>query len=105
MLLIFGTSELLLNYFENDNSNCPNCNNSTLTFRVVQQYYHVYGLPISPTGKYTGVSCDSCTYTSNNVMSDNSKYYELQTKAPMYLYTGAALFFLIIFGIIFLIFN
>jgi hypothetical protein len=99
MLLIFGTSEVLLNFYEADKKQCPNCDQTGVTFRVVQTYFHVFGLPTFPLQKYTGLNCSHCNYRNNNVASDMSIVLEKESRAPFYLYSGVTIFSLIVLAI------
>jgi hypothetical protein len=100
MLLIYGVSERLLNFYEAEQKHCPNCDEAGITFRVVQTYFHVFGLPTYPLQKYTGLSCSHCNYSNNNVASDMSVILEKESRAPFYLYSGVIIFVLILLAII-----
>ncbi|MCZ4245056.1 hypothetical protein [Pedobacter punctiformis] len=89
MFLHFGHSERLLNYYEDESAVCDNCGEKALTYRIVQKYYQIQGIPFLPAHKYTGVSCENCMYGHNNVISENAKRYEKLSKTPLYLYSGA----------------
>ncbi|WP_147243803.1 hypothetical protein [Pedobacter miscanthi] len=91
MFVHFGKTEKLLNVYEDELISCDNCNETTVTYRIVQKYYQISGIPILPAEKYTGMSCDNCGYGSNNVISENAKTYEKLSKTPWYLYTGVAI--------------
>ncbi|KQM77058.1 hypothetical protein ASE74_17495 [Pedobacter sp. Leaf216] len=91
MLVHFGKTEKLLNFYEDELASCDNCNEKTVTYRIIQKYYQINGIPILPAEKYTAMSCDSCNFSNNNVISENAKVYEKLSKTPLYLYTGAAI--------------
>jgi len=99
MLLILGTSEILLNFYETDEKQCPRCNQTGVTFRVVQTYFHVFGLPICPLQKYTGISCDQCNYTNDNVANEMSILLERESRVPLYFYSGVIIFSVIVIAV------
>lgn len=103
MLVIHGVTELLLNYHEDTSSECPKCKHNEVTYRVVQKYYHVYGLPFLPTAKYTGIYCNHCDYQTNPIINDKSIIYEKISPTPLYLYTGSAMLILLIAIFIFML--
>jgi hypothetical protein len=103
MWVIHGVSEILLNYHEDEYSECTNCNHSETTYRVVQKYYHVYGLPFFPVEKYTGLYCNNCNYHAKPVVNDKSILYEKLSRTPLYLYIGSVVLTIIIAFFIFVL--
>lgn len=99
MLIIFGTSQVLLNFYEADQKHCPSCEQSGITYRVVQPYFHVFGIPTYPLQKYTGLNCSHCNYRNENVISEMSSLLEKESNTPLYLYAGVIVGLLIVLAI------
>jgi ssDNA-binding Zn-finger/Zn-ribbon topoisomerase 1 len=94
-MIIFGVTEILLNFYEPGTIECPECSKQNLTYRVVQRYFHVYGLPCYPVQKYTGMNCADCGLANNDVTSEMSAILEKESRTPFYTYTGVAILSLI----------
>lgn len=105
MFIHFGKAEKLLNFYEDELAYCDHCNKTTVTYRIIQKYYQINGIPFLPAEKYTGMSCGNCHFSSNNVISENTKVYEKLSPTPWYLYTGAAIltatFLFLIIGVVY----
>ncbi|PWS29510.1 hypothetical protein DHW03_06790 [Pedobacter yonginense] len=99
MLINFGKTEKLLNYYEDQFTPCDQCGETEVTYRIVQNYFYVLNIPILPEEKFTSMNCTNCGYNHSKVMSENAKMYEKLSPTPIYLYTGS-----IILAITFLLF-
>jgi hypothetical protein len=90
MLFLRGTRTARIKVYEIHDIPCHNCKDFDLTLVISREYFHIWFVPIAPSGvKTTKIYCHGC---SQFMRSDSlTREYESKTRTPFYLYTGMIL--------------
>ncbi len=93
-MIIFGTGRMRIKKYDDYTIVCENCGESAQLFSVYQQYFHVFFIPFFPSG-VKSISC-ACIKCNDMFNQKRHSHYLSITRTPLYMYTGAVLFSLLI---------
>jgi len=89
MLFIYGRRKIRIKKYDDYHVKCDNCNSYEQRFSVYQEYFHIFFIPIFPSGIKTIQSvCLKCNDAFNG---EKKNHYLSITRTPIYLYTGIIL--------------
>ncbi|MCG2612938.1 zinc ribbon domain-containing protein [Terrimonas sp. NA20] len=100
-MIIYGTRAKEL-AAENIVDRCPNCGSqNTLSIHVYQQYAHVFWIPFFPVRKVGASVCSHCKGVMKHKelppnLQESYKTIKAQTKTPVWMFAGIALFAVLI---------
>jgi len=100
MFIRFGTKELLLAVHDPYPFQCPSCKElNTVDFAITCEYFHIWYIPVFPTGKDGNAKCSHCDFRVSTLkFNKNTKelFKEIKRKYryPFYLYTGISILLL-----------
>ncbi len=88
--IIYGRRKIRIKKYDDYHVKCDNCNAYEQRFSVYQEYFHIFFIPIFPSGVKTIKSvCLKC----NDVFNEEKRNHYLSiTGIPIYMYTGIILF-------------
>jgi hypothetical protein len=85
---------------------CPSCETHTQTDMLVQsRYFHLFWIPLFPTGKEAYLRCQKCGLSRDGIPFDSdlcSNFQEIRSgyKHPWYTYAGVGVIGFVIVGAI-----
>lgn len=90
MIFICGRRKIRIKKYDDHHVKCDHCNSYEQRFLIYQEYFHIFFIPIFPSGAKTIRSvCGRCNDTFND---EKMNYYLSITRTPIYLYSGIILF-------------
>lgn len=86
MIVICGRRTARIKTFNENHQSCPNCKALDLEVYVFRQYFHIFLIPVFPTGvKSSRIRCNEC---GEYVRIDSVGWqYEKKSKTPFYFYS------------------
>jgi hypothetical protein len=97
MFILYGRRTVCINSDEDNERACSNCNSNGVNVAVYRQYFHIFFLPIAPSGpKSAEITCPNCR--EPKWFKGKATLYEQATRTPLYFYSGL----LIVAGVILL---
>ena len=76
---------------------CPHCKQlNSVDFLIIGEYFHIYWVPMCPTGKDGYAKCNNCTFKIdslryNRLTRDSFKEISKKYKYPYYTYIGVSI--------------
>jgi hypothetical protein len=100
MIVIYGTRTQKSKEVKAGNLRCESCEKTgTTNFQYFQEYYHVFFIPITPTGRSAMAICVSCGHSVDPQTAGgayNEAYTSLTPAVPVWTFTGLSLVILMI---------
>ncbi|HBS85258.1 MAG: hypothetical protein A2W91_15745 [Bacteroidetes bacterium GWF2_38_335] len=88
-MIIYGSRKIRIKKHDDFQIKCENCGGYEHRFYVYQEYFHVFFIPIFPSGiKTIKSACLKCSYLFNQ---EKKNHYLSITRTPVYFYTGIIL--------------
>lgn len=99
MIFIFGRRKVRIKKYDDYHIKCDTCNSCGQRFSVYQEYFHLFFIPVFPSGIKTITSV--CLQCNDSFNREKRNHYLSITRTPFYLYAGIILFVgLIVFLVI-----
>lgn len=87
MFLIRGRRTVCIKMDTDNHQVCNNCKSIGVDVLVYREYYHIFFLPLAPSGpKNVHMQCSHCR--ESKWYKDAAKMYEQATRTPIYFYSG-----------------
>jgi hypothetical protein len=95
MIFIYGRKKAKIKKAIDQMGACTTCNSIGLDFEIYRHYYHLFWIPLFPSGdKESIVYCTKCGKPNN--FNPRVKHLEFVTRTPVYLYSGLLIFMMLI---------
>lgn len=98
MLLLYGKRTIRVRKHDDFHVKCESCNDYGQRFFVYQEYFHLFFIPLFPTGNKTISS--TCLKCNDNLNEEKRNHYLSTTRTPLYLYSGIILFVALILALV-----
>ena len=99
MFILYGRRTVCINSDTDHQKVCDTCNSMGVDVSVYREYFHVFFLPIFPSGnKNAKINCSQCR--EQKWYKGAAEIYEQATRTPIYFYSGMLIIAVIILLIV-----